>query len=61
MRTDPILEELRAFRDAHAKQFDYDVRKMAANIRRHEQELKTRGWKLVRRPGHRLSPRELAA
>jgi len=38
MRNDPIVEEVRRIRQEYAKQFDYDVRAMAADLRKREQE-----------------------
>ena len=37
MRDDPIVEEVRRIRDEYAKQFDYDLRAMAADLRKCEQ------------------------
>ena len=38
MRDDPIVEEIRRVRQEYAKQFDYDVRAMAADLREREQQ-----------------------
>ncbi len=38
MRDDPIVEEVRRIRDEYAKQFDYDLRAMADDLREREQE-----------------------
>ncbi len=38
MRDDPLVEEVRRIREEYAKQFDYDLRAMAADLRNREQE-----------------------
>jgi len=38
MQNDPIVEEVRQARQTYSKQFDYDLRAMAADLRRKEQE-----------------------
>lgn len=38
MRDDPIVEEVRRIREEYAKQFNYDLRAMAADLRKREQE-----------------------
>ena len=38
MLNDPIVEEVRRVREEYAKQFDYDVRAMAADLRKREQQ-----------------------
>jgi hypothetical protein len=35
---DPVVEEIRRIRQAYAKQFDYDLSAIAADLRRKEQE-----------------------
>ena len=35
---DPIVEEVRRVRQAYAKQFNYDLHAMAADLRRKEQQ-----------------------
>lgn len=37
MQNDPIVEEVRRARDAYAKQFGYDLRAMAEDLRKKEQ------------------------
>ena len=61
MITDPTLDEMRAIRDAHAKQFNYDLNAIYADIRRYQRQLKTEGWKFAR-PTHRWpTAKKLAA
>ena len=36
--TDPIVEEVRRVREEYAAQFDYDVRRIAEDLRRQEEE-----------------------
>ena len=38
MQDDPIIEDVRRIRQDYAKQFDYDLHALAADLRRHEQE-----------------------
>ncbi len=38
MQADPIVEETRRLRQEYAKQFGYDLRAMAADLRKHEQQ-----------------------
>ena len=35
---DPIIDEVRRIRQEYAKQFDFDLRAMAADLRRKEQQ-----------------------
>ena len=44
MWQDPVVEEVRAIRDAYAKQFDYDLEAIYRDLK--EQEAKS-GWKVV--------------
>lgn len=48
MKTEPILDELRRMRDEHAKQFNYDLKAIAADHNRYATKLKKEGWKFVR-------------
>ncbi len=38
MLNDPIVEEVRRIREEYAKQFDYDVSAIAADLRKREQQ-----------------------
>ncbi len=38
MRTDPIVDEVRAFREAHAKEFNFDLSAIYADLKRREEE-----------------------
>ena len=38
MQTDPIVDEGRRIRQEDARQFDYDLRAIAADLRKREQE-----------------------
>lgn len=53
MKTDPILDEIRRYRDEHAKRFNYDLDAIFADHRRHAAELKKQGWKFVKLPRRR--------
>jgi hypothetical protein len=49
---DPILEEIWKARDEHARRFDYDLKKICADLRRIE---KQSGRRVVTRKPKRLS------
>ena len=49
---DPILEDLWKARDEHARRFDYDLKKICADLKRFEEES---GRQVVRREPKRLS------
>ena len=38
MVSDPIIEEIRQIRQEHAKQFNYDLRAIVADLRQQEQQ-----------------------
>jgi Ni,Fe-hydrogenase III component G len=58
MKTNPILDELRRFRDAHAKKFNYDVAAICEDLKREREVLKKHGLKFVKPPRRRrLTPR----
>ena len=52
MYTDPIIEEIRRFRDEYAARFNYDVKAMLADIRRRQKES---GRRTVSRPPKRIA------
>jgi len=51
MVTDPIVEEIRKFRDEHAARFNYDLDAIFDDIKRSEREL---GLPLVTLPPNRV-------
>jgi len=53
MAKDPIVEEVRAIRDAYAKQFDYDIDAIYCDIKENEAET---GRKLTSRPAKSIEP-----
>ena len=54
MKTDPVVEEVRKARQAHAKKFNYDLSAICADLREKE---KTSGHPVVsRKPKLRLKP-----
>ena len=57
MCNDPIVEEIRRIRQGYAKQFDYDVRAIAEDLRKREQQHPDR---LVSFPAKPASRRETA-
>ncbi len=48
MKNETILDEIRRIRDEHAKQFNYDLDAIFADIQRHQVELKKQGWKFAK-------------
>ena len=50
MRDDPIVEEIRRVRQEYAKQFDYDVRAIVADLREREQQHRDRLVSLLAKP-----------
>jgi len=52
MSNDPILEEIWRARDEHAQRFNYDLKKICADLRRKEKES---GQRVVTRKPKRLS------
>ncbi len=50
--SDPIVDEVRAIRDAIAKEFDYDIEKLADAIKAHEAQS---GRKVVRLPPRKVA------
>ena len=50
MKSNPVLEEIRAIRDAHAKEFNHDLDAIFADILRHQELLKQQGWKFSKLP-----------
>lgn len=38
METDPIIEEVRRIRQEYVQHFGYDLRALAADLRKHEQQ-----------------------
>lgn len=57
MWTDPVVEEVRAIRDAYAKQFGYDLEAIYRDLK--EQEAKS-GWEAVSLPPKRIVLEERA-
>ena len=50
--SDPIVDEVRAVRDAIAKEFDYDIEKLSQAIKAHEAQS---GRKIVRLPPKKVT------
>ena len=48
MKNESILDEIRRIRDEHAKEFNYDLKAIFADIKRHERVMKKDGWKFVK-------------
>jgi hypothetical protein len=61
MKSNPILDEIRAIRDAHAKEFNYDLDAIFADHLRYQKELKAEGWKFVKSTKPRPRTKKSAA
>ncbi|MGH7966229.1 MAG: hypothetical protein ACRERD_31135 [Candidatus Binatia bacterium] len=57
MWKDPVVEEVRAIRDAYAKQFNYNLEAIYRDLK--EQEAKS-GWEMVSLPPKRIEPEKKA-
>ena len=55
---DPIIAEVRAVRDKHAAQFDYDIQEIFRNVRAQQQ---SSGRKYVRYPARTTPTPSIAA
>lgn len=53
MKSNPVLDEIRAIRDAHAKEFNQNLDAIFADILRHQKTLKQQGWKFAKLPSQR--------
>ncbi|MBI4525727.1 MAG: hypothetical protein HY695_18170 [Deltaproteobacteria bacterium] len=53
MWQDPVVEEVRAIRDAYAMEFNYDLEAICRDLK--EQEAKS-GWEVVSLPPRRIAP-----
>lgn len=53
MWKDPIVEEIRQFREAHAAEFDYDFDKIAQDWMRLQEQGRAEGVKFVSYPPRR--------
>jgi hypothetical protein len=53
MWKDPVVEEVRAIRDAYAKQFNYNLEAIYRDLK--EQEAKS-GWEVISLPPNRIEP-----
>jgi hypothetical protein len=57
MWKDPVVEEIRAIRDAYVKQFNYNLEAIYRDLK--EQEAKS-GWEVVSLPPKRIKPENRA-
>jgi hypothetical protein len=55
MFRDPIVEEVRAIREQHAAQFNYDLRKIAVDLRKKEKQAARRVVSFPPKPARRRS------
>ena len=58
VRKDPIVEEVRAAREAHAERFGYDLEAIVGDLKKHERE---GDRQVVSFPPKRLEPAKGAA
>jgi hypothetical protein len=56
MKTESVLDEIRRTRDEHAKEFNYDLDAIFADIKRRELEMKKQGWKFATPKLQRRAP-----
>jgi hypothetical protein len=55
--TDPFVDEIRQYRDAHAARFNYDLKAIYEDIKRREKEREEKtGRKFVSFPPRRIEP-----
>lgn len=54
MLNDPIVEELRKIREAHAARFNYDLRAICEDLRKQEQEAERQGQQFITLPPRRI-------
>jgi len=57
MKTNLILDEIRRFRDAHAKKFNYDLDAICEDLERQRETLKKQGMRFVKPPRRRVAPK----
>jgi hypothetical protein len=60
MKNESILDGIRRIRDEHAKEFNYDLDAIFADIKRHEREMKKEGWKFKTPKSPSPRPRKAA-
>jgi hypothetical protein len=54
---DPFIDEIRQYRDAHAARFNYDMKAIYEDIKRHEKEREEKtGCKFVSYPPRPVEP-----
>ena len=51
--TDPIVEEVRRHRDAHARQFNYDLKAICTDLKRRQEQSSHRVVRLSPKPASR--------
>ena len=59
MKSNAILDEIRRFRDAHAKKFNYDIGAICEDLKQERESLEKLGMKFVKPPRRRVT-RKLA-
>ena len=48
----PIIDEIRTYREQHAASCNYDLKRIVEDIRKGEQKLRDEGWRLIACPKH---------
>ena len=61
MSVDPILEEVWRIKDAYAARFNYDLKAMAEDLRRSQEESRRAGRKIVSLPPKCVDTKERRA
>jgi len=56
MNNDPIIEEIRRYREEHARSLDFDLKRIVEETRKTEQKLSEQGWIVVREKAVRRNP-----
>lgn len=56
MNKDPIIEEIRRYREEHARSLDFDLKRIVEETRETEQRLREQGWTVVREKAVRRKP-----
>ncbi len=56
MNKSPIIDEIRNYREAHARSCGFDLKRVAEDIRHGEQKLRDEGWTIVVEKVERKAP-----
>ena len=56
MNKSPIIDEIRAYREEHARSCGFDLERIVEDTRRVEQKLREEGWTLVTEKAEKKPP-----